>query len=228
MFVNIYCQKHLIDNQTLCFLMGREEDTYTEIFSALKHPIRRKILKMLEVDNHTYTSLLNGLGIESGLLTYHLENLGSLIGKTDDGKYRVSEFGLAALKLTKNIEDPIKSTDEIRLVGLKIPKIVFWKTAVAILLIISVYTMYQYSIDIENDEYGYKWHVGTELDGYVLSNVYKRGSEKIVVISSPTDKTKTDRSIGSDVHLTSVEILIIGIDSGYDYIRYKIINEDGF
>lgn len=45
-----------------------EEDTYTAIFSALKHPIRRKILRMLEMAPATYTEIMNALGIETGLL----------------------------------------------------------------------------------------------------------------------------------------------------------------
>ena len=86
--------------------MSEEEDIYNEIFSALKHPIRRRILTILEESPKTFTYLLNDLGIDSGLLTYHLENLGSLIGKTDNGHYRISKFGLAAIGLTKNIENP--------------------------------------------------------------------------------------------------------------------------
>ena len=73
--------------------MSQEEDIYNEIFSALKHPIRRRILTILEENPQTFTSLLNDLGIDSGLLTYHLENLGSLIGKTDNGKSGL-EFGI--------------------------------------------------------------------------------------------------------------------------------------
>jgi len=125
--------------------MSYEEDVYTEIFSALKHPIRRRILKMLEQENHTYTSLLNGLGIESGLLTYHLENLGSLIGKTDDGKYRISEFGQAALKLTKNIEDPIKTSENnYKLLGFELSKPQLWKALIVILVATNLYSLYFY------------------------------------------------------------------------------------
>ena len=43
--------------------MEFEEDLYTEIFSALKHPIRRRILRSLEPIRRTYTELLNDLGV---------------------------------------------------------------------------------------------------------------------------------------------------------------------
>ena len=66
---------------------------------------------------------MNDLGIDSGLLTYHLENLGSLIGKTDKGQYRVSKFGLAAIGLTKNIENPPRvSRTRKKLLGLNFSK----------------------------------------------------------------------------------------------------------
>ena len=83
-----------------------EEDTYTAIFSALKHPIRRKILKMLEMAPATYTEMMNALGIETGLLNYHLENLSALLAKNDEGRYHLSDFGEAALSLTRRVEEP--------------------------------------------------------------------------------------------------------------------------
>ena len=86
--------------------MDFEEDTYTAIFSALKHPIRRKILRMLEVEPATYTEMMNALGIETGLLNYHLESLSALLAKNDEGKYKLSEFGEAALSLTRRVEEP--------------------------------------------------------------------------------------------------------------------------
>jgi hypothetical protein len=86
--------------------MDFEEDTYTTIFSALKHPIRRKILKMLEVAPATYTEMMNALGIETGLLNYHLESLSALLAKNDEGKYHLSDFGEAALSLTRRVEEP--------------------------------------------------------------------------------------------------------------------------
>ena len=41
--------------------MDFEEDTYTAIFSALKHPIRGKILRMLQVEPAIYTEMMNAL-----------------------------------------------------------------------------------------------------------------------------------------------------------------------
>ncbi len=87
--------------------MTAEDDTYSTIFTALKHPIRRNILRRLSISSTSYTSLLTELGIENGLLNYHIESLHELIRKNEDGTYALSEFGLAGLSLIKRIEDPV-------------------------------------------------------------------------------------------------------------------------
>jgi len=86
--------------------MDFEDDTYTIIFSELKRPIRRKILRMLEMGPATYTEIMNSLGIETGLLNYHLESLSTLLVKNDEGKYKLSDFGEAALSLIRRVEEP--------------------------------------------------------------------------------------------------------------------------
>jgi len=50
--------------------------------------------------------MLNTLGIETGLLNYHLESLSSLIAKNEENKYNLSDFGRAALSLTRRVEEP--------------------------------------------------------------------------------------------------------------------------
>ncbi|MGB9713675.1 MAG: ArsR/SmtB family transcription factor [Candidatus Bathyarchaeales archaeon] len=82
-----------------------DEETYSLIFSSLKHPIRRKILRMLEDGELSFSEILEILGIDSGHLSYHLENLGDLITRTTDGKYRLSSFGIAAVKLMRGVEE---------------------------------------------------------------------------------------------------------------------------
>jgi DNA-binding transcriptional ArsR family regulator len=87
-------------------MMEPEEDLYNEIFKALKHPVRRHILSMLQEEPRTYSSMLRALNIDTGLLNYHLENLGSLISKDEEGKYGLSEFGKAAARLKDGVEVP--------------------------------------------------------------------------------------------------------------------------
>lgn len=84
-----------------------EEDTYSQIFSALKHPIRRGIMRMIDHGPKSYTELLDALGIDSPRLNYHLQRLGDLAKKTEDGKYRLSTIGRAAIKLIEGVEEPV-------------------------------------------------------------------------------------------------------------------------
>ena len=82
-----------------------EEETYSIMFSSLKHPARRKILRMLADKPKNFSRILEEIGISSSHLTYHLENLGELVTKMDDGKYRLSTFGEAAVMTMKGVEE---------------------------------------------------------------------------------------------------------------------------
>ena len=66
-------------------MSGSEEEIYSIMFSSLKHPARRKILRMLAEESMTVSQLLEELGISSSHLTYHLENLGELVSKEENG-----------------------------------------------------------------------------------------------------------------------------------------------
>jgi DNA-binding transcriptional ArsR family regulator len=82
-----------------------EEEIYSIMFSSLKHPARRKILRMLSEKSMTFSQLLEELGVSSSHLTYHLENLGELITKTDSGEYKLSTFGAASVETMKIVEE---------------------------------------------------------------------------------------------------------------------------
>lgn len=83
-----------------------EEETYSTVFTSLKHPLRRKILRTLSAGPQSFTDLQRASGMESPHLTYHLEGLGSLLIKTDDGKYALSALGLAAVSMMEQAEEP--------------------------------------------------------------------------------------------------------------------------
>lgn len=82
-----------------------EEETYSLIFTSLKHPIRKRILRMLADKALTYSEILEILNIDSGHLSYHLENLGDLTVHSNNGQYKLSSFGVAAVKLMGEVED---------------------------------------------------------------------------------------------------------------------------
>lgn len=81
-----------------------DEETYSLIFSSLKHPIRRRILRMLADKSLSYSEILEAINIDSGHLSYHLENLGDLT-VSNDGHYQLSSFGEAAVKLMEGVEE---------------------------------------------------------------------------------------------------------------------------
>jgi DNA-binding transcriptional ArsR family regulator len=86
-------------------MSGSEEETYSIMFSSLKHPARRKILRMLSERTLTFSQMLDSLAIPSSHLTYHLENLGELVIKDEDGKYKLSSFGKASVSMMKGAEE---------------------------------------------------------------------------------------------------------------------------
>jgi DNA-binding transcriptional ArsR family regulator len=75
------------------------------MFSSLKHPARRKILRMLSEKPMTFSQILEALGVSSSHLTYHLESLGELLSKQENGYYRLSTFGAASVDTMKIVEE---------------------------------------------------------------------------------------------------------------------------
>lgn len=88
-----------------------EEEVYSTIFNALKHGVRRNILRMLEEREHTFTEMEEKLGLSSSHLTYHLDSLKELITKTETG-YKLSVFGRAAVEMMRHVESPPKMYNE--------------------------------------------------------------------------------------------------------------------
>jgi len=88
--------------------MAADEETYSVMFSSLKHPLRRKILRILAAGPKTFTEVLQQLDVDSAHFSYHLESLGGLISKEADGKYRLSNLGRAASSLMARVEEPPK------------------------------------------------------------------------------------------------------------------------
>jgi DNA-binding transcriptional ArsR family regulator len=82
-----------------------DEETYSLIFKSLKHPIRRGILRLLVEGQMTFTEVLKSISIDSGHLSYHLDELSILLTKNADGTYALSGIGSAAVKLMNGVED---------------------------------------------------------------------------------------------------------------------------
>jgi DNA-binding transcriptional ArsR family regulator len=85
-------------------MCGLEEDTYSVMFTSLRHPARRTILKMLSEKSMTFSQMLEKLGIPGSQLTYHLETLSDFIVKMDNGDYKLSPLGKASVSMLKGAE----------------------------------------------------------------------------------------------------------------------------
>jgi hypothetical protein len=105
-----------------------KEEIYSTMFSSLKHPARRKILRVLSEKPLTFSEMVELLGISSSSLTYHLENLGELVSQ-DNGAYRLSTFGLASVNTMKVVEEAPETPRKKRALSLK------WQTILVVLLI---------------------------------------------------------------------------------------------
>ncbi|MBT8171841.1 winged helix-turn-helix domain-containing protein, partial [Candidatus Bathyarchaeota archaeon] len=172
------------------------EETYSIMFSSLKHPARRKILRMLAEKPKNFSRILDELGISSSHLTYHLENLGELVTKMADGKYRLSTFGKAAVLTMKGVEEaPEIKSKSIFALPLK------WKLFFSILmisvLVLSVISYSQYNsfnkISLEHEQLIYdfeelssnhkrflSWATSTENVVNLLENVIQLDLTKYV------------------------------------------------
>ncbi|MFX1299740.1 MAG: winged helix-turn-helix domain-containing protein [Promethearchaeota archaeon] len=70
-----------------------------KIYHALNHPIRRRIVELLDTQESLgSTELKELLQLGPGKLYYHLDNLGGLVEQTDNRKYRLSAEGQEALQ----------------------------------------------------------------------------------------------------------------------------------
>jgi DNA-binding transcriptional ArsR family regulator len=83
-----------------------ETDEYDRIFAALKHPLRRQILLLLEEKGEvSFSEIQKAVGVDdTGLLSYHLKELGALIEQSGRGKYDLSEIGRASMALFWKVE----------------------------------------------------------------------------------------------------------------------------
>jgi len=69
-----------------------------ELFEAISHPVRIRIIKILEKQPTSFASLKRQLRIDSsGNLDFHLKKLGELVAVRADGLYGLTDAGKEAL-----------------------------------------------------------------------------------------------------------------------------------
>lgn len=113
------------------------------MFKSLKHPVRRRILGLLNDKPLGFMEIASFLDLSSSHLTYHLESLGELVAKTPNGEYQLSSFGKAAVNAMKGVQEAPE-------LAVRRPKKLArrWKVAFAALmvavLLLSSFGVYQY------------------------------------------------------------------------------------
>jgi DNA-binding transcriptional ArsR family regulator len=167
-------------------MANSEEEIYSTMFSSLKHPVRRKILRMLSDKPMTFMEMVDHLGVSTSHLTYHLESLGELISKMEDGRYRLSSFGVATVTAMKGVEEsPVVEARR----GLKLS--FKWKATFAVLLIaivalasfaaLGVYALSQLdSLRAENEQLR-SWGFDTDKVPSLLQNVAQFDTSRYMV-----------------------------------------------
>jgi cell division protein FtsB len=81
---------------------------------------------MLSKKPMSYSEMLEVLGVSNSFLTYHLENLGELVSKMQDGKYKLSSFGEDAMATMTRVEDiPVNTPHQSPQTK---PKKIVWKS----------------------------------------------------------------------------------------------------
>ncbi|MCW4024370.1 MAG: winged helix-turn-helix domain-containing protein [Candidatus Bathyarchaeota archaeon] len=152
---------------------GAEEEIYSTMFRSMKHPARRKILRMIANKPLTFSQLQDELGISSSYLTYHLENLGELISKEENGIYKLSAFGQATINTMKTVEEtpsPKKEKYPLRK----------WKRAVAALTIALILVSSFAAVEI-----------GAYLKASNDSEAWQSKYEQLISVSTNSEKALT-------------------------------------
>ncbi|XHH07527.1 MAG: ArsR/SmtB family transcription factor [Candidatus Bathyarchaeia archaeon] len=92
-----------------------EENQYDEIFTALKHPVRRQILLFIDSKGEaSFTEIQQETGInDTGLMSYHLKGLAPLVEQSKRGKYQLSDVGQAGVELFRKVENQRERTSAV-------------------------------------------------------------------------------------------------------------------
>jgi predicted transcriptional regulator len=95
-------------------MLNENEQIENVTFQALAHQTRRTIIRIVQSRNQgvSYTELIAELGLSTGKLNYHLEQLKGLIEKNSSRYYVLTPFGKKALEHLSLIEQRISSEDE--------------------------------------------------------------------------------------------------------------------
>lgn len=197
------------------------EEIYSIMFKSLKHPIRRKILRILADKPLQFSEMLELLGISSSNLTYHLDNLGELVSKDEKGVYKLSTFGAASVNTMKVVEDaPTDSPRKKRAALNRKWRIITSVLLIAVILFASLAALEISTLNAaltERDSYQSKytqllsWTSTTDDAIDFLQNVVQLDTSKYS--ASLVSRTIDSKAELGGVPEESMQYLLVGTDS---------------
>ena len=203
-----------------------EEEIYSLMFSSLRHPARRKILRMLSEEKVTFSQMLQELEIPSSHLTYHLENLGELVIKDDNGRYLLSSFGKAAVSMMKGAEEvPDNRAKRFSALPLRWKSLyAFFIIAIVLLASMSYYQFASFN-HLSNDYVDLQKNyniIKVQNDQLLLSNSSQNAAEAKTLIQSilEIDTSKYQMTLISDT--VQVRTDLDGVVE--EIIQYSLVN----
>ena len=95
-------------------MWSQNEQVENVTFQALANQTRRTIIRIVQSKNQgvSYTELITELGLSTGKLNYHLDQLKGLIEKNSAHRYVLTPLGEKAVAQLNLIEQNIDSEDE--------------------------------------------------------------------------------------------------------------------
>jgi len=208
-------------------MAGTEEEIYSIMFTSLKHPVRRKILRMLNDKTMSFMEMVEHIGVSSSHLTYHLESLGDLVFKMENGQYKLSSFGRATVSAMKGVEEvPELETKRPKKLASKW-KAVFAAFMVAVLFL-SGFVVFQYSslnqlvadqnsLEAENQQL-LSWGIGTSKVANFLRDVVQIDTAKYTIdLLSNTLGYRTDFDVAEEVIKYSLNSPTSNLDASFRF-----------
>ncbi len=208
-------------------MAGTEEEIYSIMFTSLKHPVRRKILRMLNDKSMSFMEMVEHIGVSSSHLTYHLESLGDLVFKMENGQYKLSSFGRATVSAMKGVEEaPELETKRPKKLAFKW-KAVFAAFMVAVLFL-SGFVVFQYSslnqlaadqnsLEAENQQL-LSWGIGTSKVANFLRDVVQIDTAKYKIdLLSNTLAYRTDFDVAEEVIKYSLTSPTSNLDASFRF-----------
>ncbi len=180
---------------------SHEDEIYSTMFSSLKHPVRRKILRMLGNKPMTFMEMVEELGVSTPHLTYHLDSLGELVSKLDNGQYKLSAFGLATVGAMKGVEEVREIEPKRRVMSFG------WKVVVGALLIavalLAGFSFFQYNslnqasnlqkLTADENQQLLSWGIGADKVANFLRNITQIQTDNYTIsMKTDTMQWRTD------------------------------------